>query len=210
MIYIRKNTEPTSFTQYRVTHNAHFDDLPGGTKNTLRQSLLQEQGFLCAYCMKHIEKNADIKIEHYEARDNANELTYKNLLAVCKGNEGAKPEAQTCDTKKGEDVLHIDPQKNGDMRTIYYDSQGRIYSGNQQYDDDLNNVLNLNYQYGYLMANRAAALDALKEKMKKLPPAGNVSRYIDQLWKKEAEVNGYGEYKEYVGILRWYLQKKKS
>lgn len=209
MILISKNTEPTSFTQYKASANAHFNDLPGTTKSALRKSLLEEQGFLCAYCMRHIEKDADIKIEHYEARNSDNELVYNNLLAVCKGNEGTKPEAQTCDTKKGETALHINPQNFGDMNSIYYDSQGKIYSEVSQYDKDLNDVLNLNYRYGYLIANRKAALDALKEKIRELPAGRDFKRYIERLYGHYAKIDGHGQYKEYVGILRWYLEKKR-
>ena len=60
------------------------------------------------------------------------------------------------------------------------------------------------------MENRKAALDVLKRKMKQLSPGGDLTRYVDQLWRKYADVDGHGEYKEYVGILKWYLQKKKG
>ena len=92
MILIKKKLEPYSLTEYKQTINASFDNLPSEIKDDIRKSLLKEQGYICAYCMKRIEENSDIKIEHYEARNNENELAYKNLLAVCKGNEGYSKE----------------------------------------------------------------------------------------------------------------------
>ena len=88
MILIKKNSEPRSLTEYKKTVNSSFDNLPSNVKNDIRESLLKEQGYICAYCMKRIE-SSDVKIEHYKARNSENELDYKNLLAVCKGNEGS-------------------------------------------------------------------------------------------------------------------------
>ena len=126
MILIKKKSEPHSLTIYKKTINASFDNQPSKVKEDLRKSLLEEQGYICAYCMKRIEESADIKIEHYEARNSTNELSYKNLLVVCKGNEGSSKERQTCDTKKGNKVLRIDPQKIGDISTIFFTRNGEL------------------------------------------------------------------------------------
>ena len=75
-------------------------DADADVKKTLRESLLKEQGYLCAYCMRRINDAQDTKIEHYKARTPENELQYHNLLAVCKGGEDGLPSARCCDTKK--------------------------------------------------------------------------------------------------------------
>ena len=63
--------------------------MPKEVKEKLRTSLLEEQGYICAYCMKKLEDDfSKVKIEHYIARNEENQLDYNNLLAVCKGNEG--------------------------------------------------------------------------------------------------------------------------
>ena len=100
MIHIQKGTPPNKFQEFKHQNpQAHFDDMPPDIKSTLRQSLLEEQGYLCAYCMSKIRDK--VKIEHYEPRNTQNELDYSNLLAVCTGNsEGDSFKHQHCDTKK--------------------------------------------------------------------------------------------------------------
>ena len=140
MILIEKKSEPACLREYRKTPGAKFDVMD---KTELRSSLLEEQGYLCAYCMKRIRRDNKVKIEHYTARTPENELMYENLLAVCDGNEtfienGRKvnPKRFTCDTMKKNKRLHINPQRLADMGTIYYDAQGRIYSTNSIYQND--------------------------------------------------------------------------
>jgi uncharacterized protein (TIGR02646 family) len=83
MITIKKKAVPVSFAQYSKKKRAHFDDMPTEVKNDLRKSLLEEQGYLCAYCMCRIaDSGQDTKIEHYRPRDENNELDYNNLLKV--------------------------------------------------------------------------------------------------------------------------------
>lgn len=61
-----------------------FDLLP---KQDIRQALLDEQYFLCAYCMRRIEnEELHMNIEHWSplSKDKDNALNYRNFLAVCK------------------------------------------------------------------------------------------------------------------------------
>lgn len=76
MIYIKKRTEPKSLVEHRCTPGATFDGLD---KTELRECLLKEQGYLCAYCMKRIHDEKDTKIEHYRARNIENQLN----IAIC-------------------------------------------------------------------------------------------------------------------------------
>lgn len=200
MILIKKKSEPHSLTTYKKTINASFDNQPSKVKEDLRKSLLEEQGYICAYCMKRIEESTDIKIEHYEARNRTNELSYKNLLVVCKGNEGSSKERQTCDTKKGNRVLHIDPQKIGDISTIFFIRNGEVKSTNLLFQKDLDEVLNLNDKFGNLISARKSALKALQ---KKITPMNKkqIEKLYNKLKSAERKI-------EYVGILLWYLEKK--
>lgn len=54
MILIEKQSEPQSLQKHRNTPGADFD---GMDKAELRLYLLQEQGYLCAYCMKRINNS---------------------------------------------------------------------------------------------------------------------------------------------------------
>lgn len=200
MILIKKKLEPHSLTEYKQTMNASFDNLPSEIKDDIRKSLLKEQGYICAYCMKRIEENSDIKIEHYEARNNENELAYKNLLAVCKGNEGYSKERQTCDTQKGNQILHIDPQKLGDISTIFFTRNGEVKSTNSIFQRDLDEILNLNDEFGKLIPARKAALKALQKKITPMNK-NKIEKLYNELKTSERKI-------EYVGIILWYLEKK--
>lgn len=210
MIYIKKGMEPIDWSFQRRTPGSDFD---GTDKSSLRQSLLEEQGYLCAYCMKRIRYNKDIKIEHYHARNAENQFDYKNLLAVCTGNVTASnmkthmdPKRFTCDSMKKDQTLHIDPQNQTDMNTIYYDNQGKIYSN--RYQEDLDNLLNLNDPQGYLISNRRAALQAVIRKLTTLHPDQNALPLLIKLRKYCYEKNANGEYPEYVGIMRWFVDRQ--
>lgn len=215
MILIRKKSEPLSLRNYRGKAQSSFDNMDADVKVELRNSLLEEQGYLCAYCMKRIRKANKVKIEHYRARTSDNELVYANLLAVCDGNETLRdekgkvnPKMFTCDTMKRDAVLHINPQNISDMEKISYDNQGKIYSADSECQKDLDSILNLNNSNGYLISNRKAALKGILKKLSELhqgqdplPLLLSLKRYCDN-------PNLEGEYPEYVGIMRWYIDKK--
>ena len=128
MIYIKKGPEPGKLIWYRHQVNASFDAMDTDVKEQLRESLLKEQGHLCAYCMRKIRDAGDVKIEHFRARTPENELQYGNLLAVCKGGEGGPFAARSCDTRKENRPILLSPLNVSDMNRIYYKSNGEIHS----------------------------------------------------------------------------------
>lgn len=212
MIYIKKQCEPKSLVEHRCTPGADFDGLD---KTELREYLLKEQGYICAYCMKRIHNEKDTKIEHYRARNAENELEYSNLLAVCYGNQTScdstvkyGKKRLTCDSMKGNQFLHINPQSQEDMNSIYYDNSGKIYSKNSVYQKDIDNILNLNDAYGYLVANRKAVIDAI---IKKLSTARTQKQAIELLskWKRKyTSLTDGNAYPEYIGVIRWYIDRQ--
>ena len=62
---IRKTHPPASLRQWINTNktlpNFNYDALPGAVKNDLKERLLSEQGFLCAYTGLGIEDNSHIE-----------------------------------------------------------------------------------------------------------------------------------------------------
>lgn len=204
MILIKKKSIPPSLVKYKKIINASFDSLPKEVKDKIRTSLLEEQGYICAYCMKKLkDDSSQIKIEHYVARTEENELDYKNLLAVCKGNEGEPFENQTCDTRKGSQEIKINPQESRDILTVSYTNDGRIKSTNKDYQKDFDYTLNLNGSLG-LVALRKSALNSLKRKLYERKT--HLTREtIEKIHNKYLEASVK---ESYVGILLWYLQKK--
>lgn len=210
MLLIKKGKEPNSLTEYKMKSNAYFDGY--SNKGDIRKALLEEQGHLCAYCMKRISKN-NIKIEHYNSQSNSTEkeaLDFTNMLGVCDGNEGSgSNKTQTCDTHKGNTLLKVNPFSSASIELIKYKNDGTIYSENEVINVDLNQTLNLNCEEVMLKRNRKAALDALKaylskKKSKDIWSKDLINKTLDIYLSKDNE----GKLKTFNGIAIWYLKNK--
>lgn len=208
MKWIKKDTEPESLKEHRDSP----DSIEPSYKNyrdrdTLRLSLLKEQGYLCCYCLGEISKE-NMKIEHWkpQSKYREKELEYKNLLAACKGGEIRKErgvsrgkkerkESLHCDSRKGNMEIKIDPTDPDCEKLVEYGSEGNIFSTDQQIDEDLNKTLNLNKHQ--LKEQRAEALDAI---LKALPEkySGPPSQIeLEAEIKRMGERKKDGTYREY-------------
>lgn len=212
MILIQKGKPPKKFVEFKKQNpQAHFDDIPSDIKAILRTSLLQEQGYLCAYCMCRLNDNYnEVKIEHYQPRTNDNELDYNNLLAVCTGNStNNEPCHQHCDTKKGDAILHIDPQKIEHIKQLSYSNDGTILAkDNPIFTHDLDETLNLNDNYGHLKENRRRVLKALTDfiyyKFKDKPARIAFAKQKLNFYSTMTD----GKFPAYCGILIDYLTRR--
>lgn len=210
MIHIIKKKEPNDFTTYRLEQNATYEDMPKEVKIHLKESLLEEQGGLCAYCMKEID-TFSMRIEHYCPKSKYPELqlTYSNLLAVCKGegyisNKNSEKNCQpTCDNSKGDAELEINPLKEVCIKSISYKRDGEILS--EEYQPDLDNILNLN---GSLKRTREEAYKNFVIELKKaiISKRSGVKKKTKLLTdlhkslKKSSPKNGY------IGIKLWLIE----
>jgi len=165
---INKTKEPTSLTTYRASlskdelfSQAKYENSPKDILNDLRKYLLEEQGFICCYCMSRIDFPYT-KIEHFKPRSifRKNQLDYSNLFIVCCGkdidkkkfkscitpNEKYNKENFYCDTKKDKKLLNTINLLSCIENDIEYKKNGIIFSKNQDIDKELNEILNLNYE----------------------------------------------------------------
>jgi len=221
MKHINKIPEPQSLVQHRANPPAFYENLSQKAKEDLRINLLTEQGHICCYCMKRIpqkiEKNGTIsyemKIEHYKCQVNysALQLNYSNLLGSCTGNEGNPKKLQTCDTKKGNTVITINPistYSNCETQ-IKYLSNGEIHSDNTIIEKELIDVLNLNMQT--LVDGRREVFEAVQKKVenesKKYTDRNIKTRYFEnelQWWLARYD----DKFKPYCMVAVYYLRKK--
>ena len=218
MKQIIKLAEPNSFVQHRASQFADFDNIPLHVKNELRQNLLSEQGYICCYCMKRIPEHASpyMKVEHFRCQDNFAEmqLTYSNLFGACTGNEGQPKIKQTCDTRKGNTGLTINPLSAlRNCETLFkYNSEGEISSinGDVEIDRQLNEVLNLNMQTLkdgrseiYLEVQDRVRLESKRSKKDK----ASFVRFLEQekaRWLERTD----NKYRPYCSVAVYYLTKK--
>lgn len=209
MYQIQKSTQPASLTTYKNEFQASYDNLPAHVKNDLKESLLREQGFVCAYCMTRIGPEK-MRIEHWACQDDNQdlELEYNNLLACCCGNEGKPKNTYTCDKKKENKAITYSPAKELhyiNRRINYIHGSGKVTSNNTRFNTELNEVLNLNENR--LVRNRQYALKAIQEELAKKKSVRS-KHYIKKLLDTVLELNSSGQRKPFFGFLADYLLKK--
>lgn len=235
MILIKKLPAPSELETLKeeaeklgLSDKEAYDRLRNPLKSKVREALMQEQGHLCAYCMRRIPDErimemdndlSDVYIEHWQARSstkNTSEnkgLDYKNMLAVCSGNEKA-PEARgkhkrkyfTCDKKRENASLKVNPLDVVILETIYYLSDGRMKSTDKDIDDDIHIRLNLNCstEAVTLPQNRKAVLDAIQVEI--ITMEGDLyqnCRDLLHIWESETDPKT-----PYSGIAIWWLKEQ--
>ncbi|MGG6270297.1 retron system putative HNH endonuclease [Leptolyngbya sp. AN03gr2] len=230
MRYVKKNREPSSLTQYRKTADPKsetiFDDYPD--KETLRQSLLKEQGYLCCYCLRrvtgqlnYLTGKPNTRIEHWAPQSLYNgkrdgqpdlRLNYRNLLAACSGNENSESKDYHCDVLKGNQEITLDPTQKNCETKVYYSSSGEIRSSDAQIQQefgtvDSRGILNLNSQT--FRENRSAALMATIEKLRQQAPTGTWSKaLIEKAIQKVSQRDRDNAHLEYFPYIVFHLQKR--
>ncbi len=211
MKQIFKSKEPISLTNYRASISKKdlaslekFDTAPSKVKDELREQLLEEQGYICCYCMTRVD-NRTSKIEHFKPRSNfrSEQLDYHNLFIACLGGEGHTTNQQSCDTKKGNTHLKHINLLVAIETSIEYKKDGCIYSNNRDIDRELNQILNLNYEL--LKNNRKEALNQLLIDLKK---RGWNNSNLKSTLKKYKHKNSKGKYRPYCEMIVYFLTKK--
>lgn len=132
MKYIVKGNEPNEVLRWKARAiPPTWEKLTGNTKKALRKSLLEEQGYICAYCQKRIHeveyivdvqgnrrKVMSTEIEHIVPRCHCltedKKIDYDNLIASCDGNTRKNNrdipfDARHCNNHRGYDLLMISP-----------------------------------------------------------------------------------------------------
>lgn len=209
MIHIQKKQEPSTFTEYRLSPEATYDGMDSDVKIELIKSLIQEQGELCAYCMSRIKCDT-ARIEHFFPQSIYPDLQldYGNLLAVCYGQEkhGEKigESERTCDAKKGNNIIRINPLHEITLKDIKYTSEGIIES--ISYQEDINDTLNLNCQDANLPRNRQKVLKSFRDQLCKSFKHKEVPK--DKLRDLYDDYKKCEKKEPFIGIVLWYLEKK--
>lgn len=219
---ITKGAEPAELQAYRAAPGATYDGKDfTPVKGEVRKALLRDQRALCCYCMRRISSDArahptnpdappvvQMKVEHWKSQDahSALQLTWSNLLGACLGGVGVSPKDQTCDTRKGEDAITLDPLNFEHTSTLYCTSAGLLSSTNPQFQNDIDERLGLNHRI--LVADRKARLQRdlnrlLARHPKQSIPEGAVRRSI-----AEVETPVEGKLPDLACVLRLWAQKR--
>ncbi|BBC24252.1 hypothetical protein [Pseudanabaena sp. ABRG5-3] len=228
MKYIKKKKEPKSLTDKRNTEGSIYEC----AQLDWQKQLLNEQGYLCAYCMRPISlerKNEKpcMEIEHYLSRYLCKQrkldlgLRWQNMLGVCNGISGSEFHCDKTKGNKGKangkvelNVLNpLNVQTSEEIVT--YTPLGQIIPNThntalkEKIIEDLNCILNLNNEN--LRLARKDAMDRAKEFLIKNNPTGTWGvKEIDKEivnWKSKTKD---GRYRAYCQAAIWFLEYLKS
>lgn len=198
MRYIEKRREPKTITDTRCADTTDLSSAATARdafnqidKGDVRRQLVEEQGWLCAFCMAHIsEESVDNRGEHTmkiahrtPVAVSPNEaLSWQNLLGSCDGGQRYEGAPATCDCAQGSKALTVDPTQQGSVQRLAYkrgDREGLFITS----DDpalllDLVDTLALNA--GELPALRQETWKAFQENCRRKGPKGIYGR---QAWR---------------------------
>jgi uncharacterized protein (TIGR02646 family) len=205
MIRIDKGNEPREWQEKRKTPGATYEAIP-----TLRDALLAEQGYICAYCMRRIPLaksdpgNPELsRIDHIRCRrDNPDlQLVYSNMVICCPGCINGEDH---CDKSKNDSDIRFSPfDQNLENSVSYSSKDGEIKSCDEAWNTDFNEVLKLNN--AMLKLNRLGAIEAVRMYLEKKKWRPAELQQTLEIW--EAKDNN-NQLKPYCGVVRWYLRKK--
>lgn len=204
---IEKNAEPREWTKYRLTPGVDYQAI-----RELRDSLLKEQGYICAYCMRRIptkdeNSNETSRIDHILCRTKHDELklVYQNMVICC---PGAIDNDFHCDKLKGEDDITFNLFHDSFISTISYKTKdGKMKSSNTEFNSEIDNLLNLNHPL--LRKNRQQTLFGAIQFLNRKKKAWRKSE-VQKLLASWNNKDKDGQFKPYCGIITWYLNKKIS
>lgn len=218
---VKNNNEPTILTRYRSTPGADYNKSkpPTDVKDEIRKSLIQEQGYICCYCMKRITLSyGTTKIEHFKPRKIYNgsngkpnlKLSYDNMLLACTGMELDEQGNNIfcCDTKKDDsELFYVNPLNENIENVFYYTKDGEIKSHNENIQNEIDNVLNLNNQK--LKEYRKKKYSYAKQIIEKAEEQKKCSLgFLNDMRKKWYEVDSDGMFKEFCMVVVYLIDKK--
>lgn len=190
------------------------------------KDLLDEQGHLCAYCMRKIDETSST-IEHIIGQsyiDNSGkaigkieDTNYSNMLAVCSGNlcqDDLHCDKSRARVQKARPLLFISPLNSTHITNIKFSQSGVIYykelecnidKAKESEEDkeiryDINKVLNLNC--GNLVEQRGRIIHSIKSILKRYKFDRTKARSELGIWQ-----HCNGGYKEFAQVGIYELQK---
>jgi len=235
MKLIIKN-KPTSLhhklVEFQKDINGTYPNLTASLKQELFKALLEEQGYICAYCMQKInETNSTIEhiigqnfIDEYENKlGEKNQLNYDNLLVVCEG-KSCKDNLH-CDKSRANyqrnRPLYANPLEDKIIQNIKFSEKGMIYYKEfleiekieelKKHDEldkdsnikyDLQKVLNLNCEN--LKQKRINLIHALKRFTKDWSNQERIKNELDKYLSKSSN----NKYEELSQVAIYFLRKK--
>lgn len=128
------------------------------------------------------------------------------MLGACLGGLGSSPQDQTCDTRKGEDTITLNPLDPGHVSTLHCTSGGRLLSSDPRLQKDIDERLGLNHRI--LVADRKARLDRDLNRLRARYPTTPIPLSATRRFIAEVETPTEGKLPELACTLRLWARKR--
>jgi len=167
--FIEKGREPSALRKFKRRNREtpellRYESIDRDTKDELRKTLLDEQGYLCAYTMRPIARteSPDFHVEHIrpQSENIANELDYSNLV-LCFGRQGLAETEWGAFRKGGATVDErnfVSPLKRDCETRLTYGANGDIRATSSSDEAALGAIALLALNHRALRDARIAAL----------------------------------------------------
>lgn len=163
---IVKDQNTPDFDKWKASANDDwqptYEDLSGTTKEEVKFSLMQEQGYICCYCERRLTDD-DSHIEHFNPRSNnaVNPLDYANILCSCQ-NQLEQGEPRHCGHLKGDwfdNQLLVSPLDPDCVGHFAYTADGKIQPARKSDDAATRTIEKLGLNINKLNALRKKAIE---------------------------------------------------
>lgn len=212
MKHSKKQEPPGQLTAWLAKVNEdwrpNWDNFAGPPRSETKQALLQEQGWVCAYCGREIDDGGS-HIEHFLPRSKfpERELDYANFFASC-GPSGKKSAPKTCGDAKGHwvptDPVNLIPSHPYCEKLFRYDG-GAVNPANSSDQHVIDAIAALNLNENSLQQERRKIIAGLEaEILAGKITAENVAAEIAFRRAKD----GYGRCKNFGHVAARYLEEE--
>ena len=190
MRYINnRNKEPKELVEYRKTSGVVYDDLGKERKDIIRDCLLDEQGYICAYCMGRISSSTC------------------TIDGVCIN------DSEHCDKKRGNVPLKIlDPHNPLCEEFVTYSFSGRILPTGREEDKVKEDIQTLGLDCDKLVKLRKAVWDEIWERFIKDHEKKKWSKelfleYASKYRTKQCKRHGIMKFHAYCNFIAWGFEQ---
>lgn len=215
MKHSKKQEPPERLTAWLADVNEDWrpswDNFAGPPRSETKQALLQEQGWVCAYCGREIDAGGS-HIEHFLPRSKfpERELDYANFFASC-GPSGKKSAPKTCGDAKGNwvptDPADLIPSHPDCEKRFRYDGNGAINPANSSDQHVIDAIIVLNLNDDSLQLERKSILAGLEAGIRAGEiTAANVAAEIASRRAKDAD----GRCESFGHVAARYLEEELS
>ena len=165
---IEKRAEPRQFSiwkqQDKMAHRPQWNRVPASISESVHESLMREQGFICCYCESRIAMG-DSHIEHFRPKIKFPhlQLDYENLHCSCQ-RDLSRGEPRHCGYRKGswfDEKLLLSPLEADCENRFIFTANGDVFPRSNDDAAAKTTIERLGLDLPKLRALRAAAADAL-------------------------------------------------